>query len=71
MTTHYATIKAEFHCVPVTVVMGQPNTHKTLLGGLHKQDIYQELSAAKMSELLGRSSFFVYNDPDNAHVLNK
>ena len=30
MTLHYATIKAEFHRVPVTVVMGQPNTHKTL-----------------------------------------
>ena len=65
--------------MPLTILMGQPNTCKTLLakvaaaivGGMHRTAIFSELSTAHLNHLLGRSLFFVLNDPGATEVLNK
>ena len=37
--------------------------------GVHQTAIYNDLSMAKMTELLAKSPFFVFNDPSNTEVL--
>ena len=54
------------------VLVGQPNTGKSLLGkivgsllGLHKAARYTELSTAFMENALSQSLWFIYDDPDD------
>ena len=77
MATNYQQVKKVFHQVPVPMLVGQPNTNKTFLskvcaammGGLHRSALYQDLTMARMAELLGKASFFIYNDPEKAEIL--
>ena len=77
MATHFRKTKELFHRAPVTLLLGPPNTCKTLLskvtaslmGGLHRTALYNELIMARMNQLIGESLFFVYNDPDQPFVL--
>ena len=73
---HYADVKQLFHQVPVPVLVGQPNTNKTFISkvtaallGLTTDALFNDLTMAKSIPLLGKSLFFVFNDPSNADVL--
>ena len=65
VSQHYQQIKDLYHHIPVPLLLGQPNTGKTLLskvvaavlGGLHKRCIYHDLTMAKMAELLSQCMF--------------
>lgn len=79
MAVHYKTLKDIFHQMPMTILMGQPNTCKSLLakataalvGGLHRNAVFSDMSQARAGTLLGQGLFFVLNDPDNSEVLKK
>jgi hypothetical protein len=73
---HYQQVKTSFHQVPVPILIGQPNTNKTFLSkvtvallGLSRDAVFNDLTMAKSVDLLGKSLFFVFNDPSNADVL--
>ena len=62
--------------MPVPVLVGQSNTNKSFtskvaacLVGLHRNAVYNDLTPAKCVSLLGRSLFFIYNDPKDSGVL--
>ena len=76
ISVHYRRILSTYHHVPVTMLVGPPHTNKTLLArvaaslvGLHRSSIFQDLTLARGSELLGKALFFVLNDPDKVDVL--
>ena len=79
MAVHYRAVKTVYSLVPVTLLLGQPNTYKTLLskvtaslvGGLHREAIYDDVTLAKLTRLLDHGLFFVFNDPSRADVLKE
>ena len=77
MALHHKEVMMMFHQVPVTMLVEQPHTRKTFIAksaacllGVHKTSVFTDLSMARGADLLGKSIFFVFNDPDKADVLN-
>ncbi len=60
---HYLVVSSIFNQVPVVVIIGQPNTGKSLLGkigavlvgGVHRVAVYSSQSSSKLEDLLGKS----------------
>jgi len=77
MAIHYKTVKRIFRQAPVALLLGQPNTYKTLLskvtaslvGGIHRVGLYDDMSNAWLGRLLNAGLFFIYNDPAQVDLL--
>ena len=73
---HYQHVQRLYTNVPVPVLVGQSNTNKSFVSkvgasllGLHRNAVYNYLTPAKCVSLLGRSLWFIYNDPKDSEVL--
>ena len=74
---HFQEVRDQYHQVPIPLLLGPSNTWKSLLakvcaslvGGLHRAAMYGGLSAPKLINLMSRSAFFIYNDPDKNDIL--
>ena len=64
--------------IPVPILLGQPNTGKTFLsriaaaigGNLQKRALFNQISSARLGQLLGTSMLFFYNDPPKGAVID-
>jgi len=70
-------LNSVYHQAPLPILVGPPHTNKSflskvclsLVGGIHREAVYNELTPARMKELLSTSLFFVYNDPEKADIV--